>query len=202
MIHLVVFYISSQGYFTFLYRYAKHNREDGRKEQMNKHGLGLAPSPRRGEVSVTLLAHYRFLWANASVYSSEISHKATGNADLNSRVGPPGFCRSTGPSSHLSDFCWLVSSVPDSYLPDWPVLLTGPFWSLLLNAFFCLLLDLPSLVHPVSWEFSCAGTLSGFCAKTDKGILWLAPTHRETEATHSVMYDIKNQRNQTNTICR
>ena len=40
-----------------------------------------------------------FLLANASVYSSEDSHKATSDADLTSRFGPPGICRSTGPSS-------------------------------------------------------------------------------------------------------
>ena len=55
VIHLVVFFffISGQGYFTFLYGDAKHNREGGRKEQTNKHGLGSAPSARVGW-SVTL----------------------------------------------------------------------------------------------------------------------------------------------------
>ena len=168
---------------------------------MNKHRLGSAPSARSEEVYVTLFVHFVFLWANASMYSSENSHKATSGADLTSRIGPPGICRSTGPSSCLSDFCWLVSSLPDSHLPDWPVLSTGPFYSLsffswllshadcplLLPAFFCLLSDLPSLVQlSVSWEISRAGPLCGFRAKTDKGILWMAPSHRETDATHSV----------------
>ena len=186
MIHQVFFLISGQGYFTFLYRYAKHSREGGGKEQTNKYGLGSASSARRGKVHVTLFVHSMFLWVNASVYSCENSHKATSYADSTSRVGSPGICWSTGPSNRLSGFCWLVSSLPDSHLPDWPVLLTGLFCSLLLTAFFCLLLDLPSLVLSVSWEISCAGPLCGFRAKTDKGILWLAPTYTETVATYSV----------------
>ena len=47
VIHLVV---SDQGHYTFLYRYTKHNREGGGKEQTNKHGLGLAPSARKGSL--------------------------------------------------------------------------------------------------------------------------------------------------------
>ena len=49
------FLVSDQRHYTFLYGYAKHNREDGKKEQRNKHGLRLAPSAIRGGVSVTLL---------------------------------------------------------------------------------------------------------------------------------------------------
>ena len=37
--------------------------------------------------------------------------QAAKNADLSSRVGQPGIRRSTGPSSRLSDFWWLVSSM-------------------------------------------------------------------------------------------
>ena len=40
--------VSDQGYYTFHYRYAKQNREGERKEQTNKHGLGSAPSARKG----------------------------------------------------------------------------------------------------------------------------------------------------------
>ena len=169
VIHLVVFLISGRGYFTFLYRYAKHNREGGRKEQTNKHGLGSAPSKRRGEVYVTLFVHSVFLWVNTSVYSSENSHKATSNADLNSLVGPPGICGSIGPSN----FCWLASALTDSHL------LGPPADSLFLS-------DLPSLVLPDSREISCSVPLCRFRAKTDKEVLWLAPPHRETDATHSV----------------
>ena len=50
-----------------------------------------------------------------------------------------------------------------------------------------LLLDLPSLILPVSWEISRAGPLCGFCTKADKGILWQAPTHTNiTNGQHSV----------------
>ena len=37
---LVVSLISDQGYYTYLYGYAKHNREGGRMEETNKYGLG------------------------------------------------------------------------------------------------------------------------------------------------------------------
>ena len=83
----------------------KYNREGGRKEQTNQHALGSAPSARRREVYVTLFVHSVFLCAIVSVYLSENSHKATSNADLTSRIGHPGICGSTGPSSRLSDFC-------------------------------------------------------------------------------------------------
>ena len=181
--------ISDQGYYTFHYGHTEYNRVGGRKVQTNRHGFGSAPSARRGEVYVILLVHSVFLWANASLYSSENSHKATSNADLNSRVGQPCICRSTGPSSHLSDFCWLVSPLPCFHLLlsllsflqcpslDWPLMLTVLFSSFLLTVFW----DLPYLVLPVSWEISSAGPLCGFHAKTDKGILWLAPTHTPTQ---------------------
>ena len=180
VIHLVVFLISGQGYFTYLYIYAKNNRESRRKEQTNKHELGSAPRARRREVYVTFFVHSVFLWANASVYSSENSHKATSNADLTSRVGPPSVCGLTGLSNRLSDFYSLVSSLPCSHLPDWPVLSTVSFCSLLLTGFFRLLSDVPSLVLPVSWEISRVGPLYGFRAKRDKRILWLAPAHTLT----------------------
>ena len=44
---VVVSLTSKQGHYTFLYSHTKHNREGGRKEQTNKHGLGSAPSARR-----------------------------------------------------------------------------------------------------------------------------------------------------------
>ena len=77
---LVVSLTSDQGNYTFLYRYAKHNREGGGKEETNKHKLGSAPSARRGK-SVTLWCsgpcivdyHGRVLERNF--------YKATRNAD-------------------------------------------------------------------------------------------------------------------------
>ena len=88
----------------------------GWKKRKNKHRLGLASSARGGSLSY----FWCILWANASVYSSENTRKATSNADLSPPAAPPGIWRSTGPSSRLPDFCWLVSP-----LPDWPVLSTG-----------------------------------------------------------------------------
>ena len=108
------------------------------------------------------------------------THKATSNTDVSSCIGPPGICRSTGPSSHLSDFCWLVSSLHNSRL------LTDLFCRLVSAAPFCWLcpsLDWPPallcrlfsgtflpLSTSVSWEILHVGPLCGFCAKTDKGI--------------------------------
>ena len=118
VIHLV---FSDQGHYTFLYRHAKHNREGGRKEQTNKHGLGSAPSAKKGEC-VTLCV----LWANVSVYSNEILtcwHILV---------------------LILSSLCLLLLNVAFSgQLPqvDWSLL---PFF---VNCSFCLLWDLPSLLH-------------------------------------------------------
>ena len=39
---------------------------------------------------------------------------------------------------------------------------------------------------PVSWEISRANPLGGFRTKTNKGILWLAPTPKETNAIYRV----------------
>ena len=142
-----------------------------RVEVKNKHGLRSALSAIREGVYVTHFVHSVFLWANTNVYSSENSHKATSDADLTSRVGQ---------QVQAAEFPTSVDSLPDPHLPDCPVLSTGAFCSTLLIVFFCLLSDLSSLVLPVSWEILRAGPLCGFCAQTDKGILWLAPTPTPT----------------------
>ena len=67
--------------------------------------------------------------------------KATKNADSSSRVGQPGICRSTGPSCRLLLTGFLSTQLSS---PDWPVLSTGLFCSLLLTVSFSLLWDLPS----------------------------------------------------------
>ena len=169
--------ISDQWYYTFLYGQTKHNRECGRKEQTRTWS---------GEVYVTLFVHSVFPWANASVYSSENSYKATSNADLTSRVRQPGICAPRGPSSRpLTSVDWY---------PLYPSLISLTAFSvnssLLVpsaECFFRLLSDLPFSVFPVSWDISCAGPLCGFRAKADKGILWLAPKHINTiNAQHNV----------------
>ena len=84
VIHLVVFLISDRG---ISHSFTDTQNTTERVEETNKHGPGLAPSARSGEVYVTLFVHTVFLWANVSMYSSENSHKATSNADLASRIG-------------------------------------------------------------------------------------------------------------------
>ena len=107
------FLISDQGHYTFLYRYAKHNREGGGKEQTNKYGLGLAPSARKGE-SVTLCSSPCICRLSRACILRETSTKPL-TQQRSSRVGQPGLCGSTGLLSRLSDFCWL-SSLPCFYL--------------------------------------------------------------------------------------
>ena len=128
------------------------------------------------------------MWANASVYSSKSSQKATNNADLNSPVGQHGIYWSKSLSNHLSDFCWLDSSLPESHLltdMSWWLVFSAPFcwltFSWLLYSVYC-----PSLFHLVSWEISRASPLWEFRTKTDERILWLTPTPTETDAIHSV----------------
>ena len=118
----------------------------GWKKRTNEQTQTWFSSKRKKGNSVTLFC---ILWANVSVYSSEIPTKVTSHAD----------------------FCWLCPSL------DCSLKLTDRFCSPLLTAFFCLFSDLPFLVLPVSWEISCSGPLCRFCAKADKEILWLAPTH-------------------------
>ena len=101
------------------------------------------------------------LWANASVYSNENSHKATRNADssLDYPVLSTGLC---GSLLLTVSFPWLTS--PADYL-----------WHLF------------SLVFFRSRGKSCAQVpYVWFHTKTDKEILWLTPTPTEIYATHSV----------------
>ena len=91
-----------------------HNREGGRKRRTDNPGLGLALSERR-EKSVTLLCILCFCGITRACTRTKLP-QATSNVDLSSRVGQPGICWSTGLSSRLSDFCWLVSSLPYFHL--------------------------------------------------------------------------------------
>ena len=145
---LVVSLTSDPGHYTFLYRYAKHNWEGGRKEKTNKHGLGLASSARKGK-SVTLC----ILWANVSVYSNEIVtsylqcwHLALVNpASVGQQVLAVVFLTSVDsllcPTS--------VFSLPPS--SDCVILCTAIssqlFSSALRCQLLCLLSDLPSLLY-------------------------------------------------------
>ena len=119
----------------------------GWKKRTNEHGLGSAPSVRKGE-SVTLYV----LWANVSVYSNETPTKATSHAD----------------------FCWLYPSPSldcsleqtDLFCPSWSTELSlsslGP--------------SFPSSLS-VSQKISPSGPLCGFRAKTDRVSLTDANTN-------------------------
>ena len=99
VIRLVVSLTSDQGHFTFLYRYAKHNREGERKKQTNKHGLESGLSARKG--SLWHCAFYELTWACTRSSHKPLTMRTT------SRVGWPGLCRLAGLCSRLSDFCSL-----------------------------------------------------------------------------------------------
>ena len=77
----VVSLISDQGHDTFLYRYAKHNRAGGRKEQTNKHGLGSAVSARRGKPMRDFCVAFRVFAGYRGRIIAWNFHKATRNAD-------------------------------------------------------------------------------------------------------------------------
>ena len=94
---------------------------------------------------------------------------------------------STGSSSHLSQPSASLTSV------NWYLLSTGHFCPLLLTVSFSVLLLLtlgPSFPHllPVSWEISRTSSLCGFCAKTDKGILWMELTHTHRNECHPLCH--------------
>ena len=74
-------------------------------------------------------------------------------------------------------FCWLFPSLDCSLMPA--VL----FCSLLLTVLW----DHPSLVPTSRGRSRAQALLCGFCAKIDKGILWLAPTHTHTSSLKNVI---------------
>ena len=119
----MVFLISGQGYFTFLYGHIKHNphiQEGGRKEEETITGLGqLQVKERRS------LWHFPcILCAILSVHLSKIPTKQPCMLTHILTLANP-VSQSTGSSSRLSrpsassDFCWLLSPV------DYPVLSTA-----------------------------------------------------------------------------
>ena len=106
VIRLVVFLISGQGYFTFLYRYAKHNREGGRKKtQTNR-------SKRKREKFVTLLCSSPCIYRlSRACILRETSTKPLG---MLNHLLTDLFCRLVS----AAPFCWLCASL------DWPLLPT------------------------------------------------------------------------------
>ena len=120
---------------------------------------------------MTLLCILCFCGANSSMYLSETPTSLLAMLNYLLTLVQPGICRSIDLSSRLSDFFWLVSSMSCSYL----------LTDLLLTVLSCQLSQGPFFPHPlpVLWAIS-------FHAITDKGILWLALTPTETNATHHV----------------
>ena len=103
-------------FFSSLARGISHSFTNTQNTQPREQSrLVLAPSAKREE-SGTLLCILCFCGLTRAKLP-----QATSNADLSSRVGQPGICKSTGLSSRLFDFCWLVSSALLSSL-DWPSL--------------------------------------------------------------------------------
>ena len=149
---------SDQGHCTFLYGHTKHNREGGRKEQTNEHGLGSAPSARRGSLWHSCADLRAFAGYSERVLARNF-YKDTRNAD--SSLDCPVL--STGL------FCSLLQTVLFS-----PPLSTNSL---------CFPWDLPSLAHFGSRGRSCAQALCvGFAPKQTKRS-WMAPIQTETNAT-------------------
>ena len=161
MIHLLV---SDRRITHFFNVHIKYNREGGKKEQTNKHGLRSAPSARKG-VCDTLHSPFICRLSQACVLR-EISTKATRNSNSSLTVFP--------------HWLLLLTVLPlNSYLKP-AVLLSSP----LSTGSLCLPLSTDPLsslrpfsppLLPVSREVSPLGPLCGFCARSDKEIL--CPTH-------------------------
>ena len=120
----MVFLISGQGYFIFLYQFTTERVE----EKKNNYGLGLDPSARR-EKSVTLL--WILCFCGLTEAWTQAKHpQATSNADLSSRAGQPSIWISIALSvTFLNSVDWsclcpaLISWQIFTWLPtpaDWP----------------------------------------------------------------------------------
>ena len=137
----VIFLITDLRYFTFLYQHIKYTTEGLEEKKSKQSDLGWHQAQESGSLWHFWAALRAFAGYHGCICTRNF-HKATRSADSPSRVSQPGICWSTGPSSRLSDFCWLVSSLPDSHL------LNYLFCLLVSAALFCWLFlwDFPSLV--------------------------------------------------------
>ena len=77
--------VSDQGHYTFLYRYAKYNREGGRKNKRTNTGLGQLQAQEGGSVCDTFVQLSVHLQAIAGVYFARNFYKVTNIADIFSR---------------------------------------------------------------------------------------------------------------------
>ena len=185
VIHLVV---SDQGYHTFLYRYTKHNQEGGRK-RTNEQTRTWASSKRKKEGVCDSVYSLCICRLSRACILHKTFTKATNNADIFSRWLTQ-LCRSTGLISCLSDFCWL-SSLPCFHLllppsADCLILWTAISCWLSSSALRCQLAlsvfsrtFLPSSTSDLAGDFTLS-PLCGFCTKTEKEIVWVAPAQTET----------------------
>ena len=141
-----------------------------KKEQPNKHGLGSAPSARKG-VCDTLHSPYICRLSQAFILR-ETSSRATRNANSSLTVFPHCLLLLTV----LSLDCYLKLTVLLS-LVDWPsVSSLGP-----------------SLPLPVSWEISSSGPLFGFRTKADRdSLIGVPPPHTHTEWPQCHIYIVSS----------
>ena len=162
------------------------------KKKKNKQSRAWVSSEcKKGEVGDTFVQFSMHLQAIASVLSCETSTKSLGMlTHLLMLVNPASVGQQVLAVTFLTSVDWS------------PLCLTLISW--LLSPADCLLLFSllppsagslflfttlgPSFPYPlpVLWEISHTSPLCGFHAKTDKGILWLAPTPTEMNATHHV----------------
>ena len=161
VIHQVV---SDQEHYTFLYRYAKHNRESRGKEQTNKHGLGSAPSTRGGSLGHFCAALHAFAGYRGQIIARNFP-KSTRNADLSFDC----------PSS--------IFSLPP--FADCVLLWTAISSQLLSSALLC---QLTLFVFSPTFLPSSTSGLMGdlalrpfvWVSRQSKEILWPAHTHTNT----------------------
>ena len=163
---MICLVVSDHGHHTFLYRHIKYNREGGGKEQTNKHGLGLAPSARRGKsVGQLLCSSLCICRLSRACILHETSTKPLGMlTHLFALVN----LASVGQQVFAVVFLTSVETL-------FSALLTSPHYLLLFSAaLLCQLLSLSSFWPPflpplpVSREISPLGSLCWFRAKTKR----------------------------------
>ena len=147
-------------------------------KKRSNHGLGWTPSVKREKPEI-LLCILCFCGLTRVCTRAKLP-QATSNADC---LGQPGISRSTGLSRRLSEFYWLVTSLFCSHLLTDLLLAALSCWLSQGTSFPCPL--------PVTREISRVVPLCGICAKTDKRILWLAPTNIVSQAYKPSLFDSK-----------
>ena len=178
MIHLVFFLISGLGYFTFFTDTQSTTEKVEQNNKRTNEDLGLLQAEEERN-----LKHF--------CASCELTWVCT---QENTLTGPLAMLTNLSALFISVDcllsspFCWLCPSLDFYPLPT--VLFCSFLLTiLLLTALSCLLSQGSSFPRPlpVSREISHAGPLCGFCARTDKEILWHAPTHKPTQQMPNIV---------------